>query len=122
MNTSMGKQRGVTLSGLLFVAIALVFIAVLGMKILPDVLDYYAILKDIKATAQDPSLREATLPEIRKAFERRLLMDNVSGFSGSDLDINKQGSDIVINFAYSKKISLSNKVSLMIDFEGSSAK
>ena len=118
----MGKQRGVTLSGLLFVAIALVFIAVLGMKILPDVLDYYAILKDIKATAQDPSLREATLPEIRKAFERRLLMDNVSGFSGSDLDINKQGSDIVINFAYSKKISLSNKVSLMIDFEGSSAK
>jgi len=118
----MGKQRGITLSGLLFAAIVLAFVGAAGLKILPDLLDYLAVVKDIKATAQDPGLREATPADIRRAFDRRIQIDNVSGLSGSDLDITKQGGDILITVAYTKKIPLFKNVSLVIDFEGSSAK
>ena len=118
----MHKQRGITLSGLLFVAVLLAFFGAAGLKVLPDVLDYLAVVKDIKATAQDPALREATPADIRRAFDKRILIDNVNGISGSDLDIVKQGTDITITVAYTKKIPLFRNVSLVIDFEGSSAK
>ena len=118
----MHKQRGVTLSGLLLIGVVLAFFGAAALKILPDVLDYLAVVKDIKATAQDPTLREASTAEIRKAFDRRVLIDNVSGISGSDLDITKQGTDILITVAYSRKVALMRNVYLVIDFEGSSAK
>ena len=118
----MQKQRGISLSGLLFVAVLVAFFGAAALKLLPDVLDYLAIVKDIKATAQDPTLREASPADIRRAFDRRILIDNVSGIYGSDLDIIKQGTDITINVAYQKKVPLFRNVSLVIDFEGSSAK
>lgn len=118
----MHKQRGVTLSGLLGVAAGIVFLGAVAVKVMPDVLDYLSVVKNIKAVAQDPTLRDAPPADIRRAFDRRQLMDNVSGISGSDLEISKQGSDLVINIAYARKIPLAANVSLVIDFEGSSAK
>ena len=118
----MDKQRGITLSGLLLVLIVLAFIGAAGLKVLPELMDYMAVVKDIKATAQDPALREATPAEIRRAFDRRIQIDNVSGISGSDLDISKEGGVILITIAYTRKIPLLRNVSLLIDFEGSSAK
>jgi len=118
----MDRQRGITLSGLLITAIVLAILGGVALKILPEVMDYFTIVKDVKATAQDPALRESTPADIRRAFDRRLQLEYVTGISGSDLDITRQGSEIVITFAYTKKIPLFRNVSLVIDFEGSSAK
>lgn len=121
MQAGRHRQRGVTLTGVIVVGILLALLAAAGMKVLPDVMDYFTVLKDVKATAQDPTLRDATVAEIRRSFERRLQIDAVSGIDSSDLDISKQGTDIVISFAYTKKIPLLRNVSLVVDFEGSTA-
>ena len=39
-----------------------------------------------------------------------------------DLEITKDGIELVISFSYQKKIPLFSNVSLVFDFEGSSAK
>ena len=41
----MKYQRGVTLSGLLFWGIVLALVAVLGMKVAPEYVTYFKILK-----------------------------------------------------------------------------
>lgn len=122
MHTSMHKQRGLTLTGLMLIGVLLFFLVVLGMKLMPDVQDYFAVLKDAKATAQDPALRDASMLEIRRAFDKRLQIDSVSGISGSDLDITKQNGELVMTFAYTRQIPLFKNVSLVIDFEGSTAR
>ena len=121
MQTSMRKQRGITLTGVVVAGIVLAMAAALGLKVLPDVQDYFTVAKDAKATAQDPALRDASMMDIRRAFERRMQIDSVSSVTGSDLDITKQGADIVISYAYTRKIPLFRNVSLVIDFEGSTA-
>ncbi len=118
----MNKQRGVTLSGLLFAAIVIIIIGAAALKVMPDVLEYLTVLKDMKAVAQDPSLRDASASEVRKYFDRRLQMDYITGISGSDLDISREGSNLVLKIAYSRRIPLVSNVALVIDFEGSSAK
>jgi len=46
----MKYQRGVALSGLIFWGVVITLVAVLGMKVVPTTVEYYKILKDIKAT------------------------------------------------------------------------
>jgi hypothetical protein len=121
MKASMGRQQGITLTGVLVVGLLLLFLASASFKIVPGVIDYFTLLRDAKATAQDPSLQDAAVPEIRRAFEKRIQIDRVTDLTGKDLDISKEGREIVIAFAYSKKIPLFANASLLLDFEGSTS-
>ncbi len=114
----MNNQRGVALSGLLFWGIVIVFVAVLGMKVAPEYLTYFKIVKATKAIAVNSSGK--TVPEIRAAFGKYMDVEHVSTITPADLDISKEGNDIVIGFAYEKRIPLFYNVSLLIDFQGSS--
>ena len=115
-------QRGVGLGGLLVGAVVLGIAALLVMKVFPDVSEYFAIVKDVKATAQDPSLQEKSIAEIRIAYSKRAEIDNIQAITPADLEITKQDGKVVISFAYSRKIPLIANASLWLDFEASSDK
>ena len=56
----------VTLTGLLTWGIALALVAVLGMKVAPEYITYFKILKAAKAVAAQSTGK--TVPEIRSSF------------------------------------------------------
>lgn len=114
------QQRGLSLVSLIFVCIALILVALVGIKVAPEVIEYFNILSSVKATANDPSSKDATVAQIRQKYDLRSSIDNVKTIKGADLDITKDGGQVVISFAYSTKIPLTGPVSLVIDFEGSS--
>jgi hypothetical protein len=113
------KQRGVALSGVLVWGFIISLVAVLAMKVVPEYVTYFKILKDVKAVALNSSGK--TVPEIRASFAKYMEVEHVSTITPADLDISKEGNTIVIAFAYEKRIPLFYNVSLLIDFEGSSA-
>lgn len=115
----MKNQRGLALSGLLFWGIIICLVAVLGMKVAPEYLTYFKILKATKAVAASSSGK--TVPEIRASFGKFMDVEHVSTISETDLDISKEGNDIVIAFAYERRIPLFYNVSLVIDFQGSTS-
>lgn len=115
----MDKQRGVALSGLMIWGVVIAVVAMLGVKVLPDVIDYYKIRKSVKSTAADAMGK--TVPEIRVAFSKYAEVEHIKTITPADLDISKEGNEIVIAFAYEKRIPLFSNVSLVIDFEGSSS-
>ena len=115
----MSNQRGVALSGLLFWGIVIALVAVLGMKVGPEYLTYFKIVKATKAVASSSSGK--TVPEIRNAFGKYMEVDHISSITPADIDVSKEGNDIVISFGYEKRIHLFYNVSLLIDFQGSSS-
>jgi hypothetical protein len=112
-------QRGVSLSGLLMWAVILVVVAMFGMKMVPAVIEYQKIVQNLKAMSSGGQLNGATVSDVRKAFDRRADVDSISAITAADLEISKEGNDVVISFAYAKKIPLGGPVSLYIDFKGS---
>ncbi|MDE2586458.1 MAG: DUF4845 domain-containing protein, partial [Betaproteobacteria bacterium] len=100
----MRHQRGVSLSGLLIVSFILVIVGIGGMKVIPAVIEYYTIEKNIKAITAGGQLNNATVSDVRKAFDKRADIDNITAVTGADLDISKDGADVVIAFSYAKKI------------------
>lgn len=120
MHLDIRRQRGIGLLGMILGGGLLFFVAVLGMKVLPDVLGYFTVVKNVKATAHDPGLSGSSVSQIRTGYLKRSQVEGGGPISPEELEITKDGSEIVISFAYSKKISLFGNVSLVIDFEGSS--
>ena len=112
----MKKQRGVSLSGLVMVLFVLFFVAILGFKIGPPYMEFANVQKIFKTLAANPELKSATNKGIADAFDRARSIDNVTTVTGADLDINKDGANLVISASYSVKIPLVSNVSVLLDF------
>ncbi|MBI3141078.1 MAG: DUF4845 domain-containing protein [Rhodocyclales bacterium] len=116
----MRKQKGMTLIGLIFTGAVVIGLAILGMKVAPSVIEYFTILKNIKAIAASGETR-GSVAEVRKAYERRAAVDDTPSVVPADLEVTKEGNEVVISFAYAKKIPIAGNVSICIDFAGSSS-
>ena len=112
------RQHGFTLFGLMLWAIVIGFSALLVMRVLPTMNEYFTIQKAINKIAQE---RATTVPEIRSAFERTKAIEySISSISGQDLKVTKENDKVVISFAYDKEIELMQPVYLLIKYEGHS--
>ncbi len=116
----MRTQRGIGFFGVLVLLIAIVFVAIVGMKVAPAYIEYFSIKKAVTGMVESGELRNATVADVRKAFDRRAIVDEIRSIQGSDLEITKEGSEIVLAFAYEKRIPLFYNISVLIDFQGSS--
>ena len=116
----MKKQAGLSMIVLLIGLIVFAVFALLGMKIGPAYMEYGNIKKSVADIVQSGEARTGTVTDIRKAFDRRAVINDISIITGADLDITKEGGDVVVGFAYPKKIPLFANVSVLIEFAGSS--
>jgi hypothetical protein len=111
-------QRGITLFGLMFWAIVIGFTALIVMRVLPTLNEFFTIQRAVEKIAKEGG---TTVPEIRAAFERQKQIEySITSISGSDLEITKENEKIVVKFAYDKEIELAAPVYLLIKYEGRS--
>jgi hypothetical protein len=112
------RQRGLTLGGLVIGLFVVIIVALVGLKIVPAYMEYGTAKNAIQAIARE---RNATTPaEVRRAFESRAAIDDINAVKASDLDITKEGGDMVISFAYRKEVPLFANVGVYVDFAASS--
>src|ERR1700712_1677547 len=118
-NDSARRQRGVTLFVLLFWAIVVGFFALIGMRVLPALNEYFTIKRTVNKLAGEG--QSSSVPEIRAAFERQKVIEySITSISNKDLIITKENDKVVVAFAYDKEIELMKPVFLLIKFEGHS--
>jgi hypothetical protein len=116
------KQQGFTLSKLLVIIVIAGVFGLVGMKLTPEYIEYFKIKSNVAAVAQEVNSKpDATVADVRRAFERRAEIDHIKGFSAADLDVSKEGNQIVVAFEYERKVHLIKNISVVIDFAGSSA-
>jgi hypothetical protein len=108
------NQLGVSLGGLMAGAVIFIVLAMFGMKLGPSYLEFFAIKKAVNAIAQEK--RTSSVIEIRKTFDARATIDDISTVKGSDLEITKEGTELVISASYRKEIPLLANVGIYIDF------
>jgi hypothetical protein len=111
-------QRGVSLFGLLFWAIVVGFVALLGMRVLHTVNEFLTIQKAVNKAALEGG---NTVAGIRAVFERQKEVEYaIQSISSKELDITKENDHVVVRFAYDKEIEVMSPVFLLIKYEGRS--
>jgi|RhiMethySRZTD1v2_1073278.scaffolds.fasta_scaffold49873_3 uncharacterized protein DUF4845 len=112
------RQLGVSLTGLIIGAVILIFVLLLGMKTLPPYLEFFTAKKLITQIANEQ--RSGSVNDIKKAWQLKTAVENVESINERDLEITKEGGEIVISFAYRKEVPLFANVGVYLDFAANS--
>ena len=110
------RQRGMSFIGLIFVGVMAVSVFAIGGQSVPIFLEYKSIEKAANKAARDGN----TVPEIRAAFDRAGQIDDISSVKGEDLEITKNGDQVVVSFKYSREVALAGPAFLVYRFQGQS--
>ena len=113
------NQQGMTFFGVIFVGVALVGGAILVMQLVPAYLEFWSVKKIISTMANDSSLSGASPAELRKSFDKRAGIDNVTVIKGSDLEVTKDRGQSVVTASYEVKVPLVGNLSAVMDFRAS---
>ena len=116
MKTMMNRQRGLSLSGLLFVAVVLIFVAVGAMKLIPAYMQNAQIQQVLDAIAQDPEMQKASVKDIRMSFSKRALISDITAVKADEIEIEKDANGIALSAAYTVKIPVAGNASLLLEF------
>jgi len=111
-------QRGITMLGILIWAILVGMLALVAMRVLPTINEFFTIQKAVNKVATEGG---STVAEIRAAFDKRKDIEySIQSISSKDLDITTENDIVVVRFAYNKEIELMSPVFLLIKYEGRS--
>ena len=114
MQVSRKKQQGISLSGLIFLAVIVGLIGVFGMRTVPSFLEYRAIQKSIVVAKSTGG----SVAEMRTSFDKNADVTYITSITGRDLIFSRETGQVEISFAYEKRLPIAGNVSLVIDYSG----
>lgn len=109
------RQRGISFLGLVFVGGVLAIVGVVAAQVFPTFVEYQAVLKAVKKASSG-----STVPEVRSLYERSAEVDSITSMKAQDLEITKDGENIVVKFAYDREIHLVGPAYLTLKYRGQS--
>ena len=104
-------QNGLSLVGFIFVIAILALVVILGMRVVPTVVEYSAIKKAIMNAKIAGSVQE-----IRSSFDKQASAGYIESVTGKDLEITRTADGFNVGVAYQRKIGLFGPASLVIDY------
>lgn len=110
------NQKGGTFIGALIVIAAIVFFAILGLKLGPKYLEFINIKNAVKkvANSTDLSDRKAVITQ----FDNSASIDDITAVKGSDLVV----KDGVVSVEYRVLVPIMANASVVLDFNATSSK
>jgi len=117
-HSQLKSQRGISLIGLILSLGILVLIAMLAMKVVPTAIEYFSIKKAIVLAKNSGT----TVREIQIAFDKQAEVGYITSITSKDLVIARNGDDVDVSFSYQKKIPLFGPATLLLEYEGTTAK
>ena len=116
--TSLLKQRGITMWGMLFVIAIFVFFAMMFIKLYPPHYQNYKVKTALKNLAQQPDTFEKDRPEIKAALDRRFQIDDVDQVKlDKHLFIDKKPGSMTLRIEYEVNVPLLEGYAMLITFK-----
>ena len=107
-------QRGLSLISLIILAVIAGLLIIVGARVVPTVTEYMAINKAAKKAAAEGT----TVADVRRIFDHAQAVDYFDAVMGKDLEVTKNGDQIIVHFAYDKQIHLAGPAYLLLKYEG----
>lgn len=116
------KQQGMTFIGLVLVIAAVIFLAIIGMKVVPAYMEFMTVKKAVKRIADDPAFNTMSKKDISNAFDKTASVDYITVIKGSDLVVEKNQTGNVVSAVYQVNLPIVANASVLLDFNTSTAK
>ena len=115
------KQSGMTFIGLVLVIAAIVFLAIIGMKVVPAYIEFSSVKSAIKYIANNAAFATMSKKEIASAFDKSASTGYITVIKGADLIIEKNATGNVVTADYQVTLPIVANASILLDFNATSA-
>jgi len=115
------RQRGLSIIGFMFVAAVVVIAVMIGFRMVPAYIEWMTVQKVLAKTLQD-SKEGFSLYQFRRDFDLKASADYIDSVRGSDVEVAKEGNDLVASASWSRTLHLVGNVSLLLEFEATAKK
>jgi Domain of unknown function (DUF4845) len=113
------RQRGASLVSMLFLAILVAFVMLMGARIFPSVNEYLTIRKAISQIMHN---NPSSPGDVRQSFEKATEVEySIHTISGKDLDIRPVGDGLKTSYAYNVEIPIFEPVYILVKYSGSAS-
>lgn len=109
------RQRGMTMIGLLSVGIVVAVSAVVGLQVVPTLIELQAINRAVNKASSG-----ATPADVRSLFDKATQIDDIKSITSRDLEILQDNGKTVVKFAYEREIHLVGPAYLTLKYAGRS--
>lgn len=114
------KQRGMGAIGFIMVAAGIIFVAILGMKVVPPYIHSAQIAQIFKAISNDPAMQGASIKDIKESYNKRANINYITDITAEDIEVAKGDGRLSLSTSYSVKIPLVANITLLLEFNPSS--
>ena len=87
------RQRGLTMTGFLFVSVVVLILALLSFRVIPAYIEYFSVIKALEGALNDS--KDLTKMDVRKRVERRIGADYIDSVNANDIDVTKSGNVVI---------------------------
>lgn len=116
------RQRGLSFSGFIAGAFVVVFVALLGLKLIPAYLHSAQIGQIFREIAADPAMRTASIPEIEMSYRKRAQINDINDLRVEDVAIvREEDGSLSLSAEYEVRIKLVGNITLLLEFKPASS-
>ena len=115
------RQHGLTMTGFLFTAIIAVAVVMIGFRMLPPYIEYFTVKKVMGRTLEETK-QPFSLYQFRRDFDLKASADYIDSVKGSDIEVSKEGNNLVATASWTRTLHLVGNVSLLLEFEATATK
>ena len=108
--------------GIILIIAAVLFVAILAMKVVPAYLHSMQIERIFKVIVNDPEMQAAATKDILASYSKRATMDYINDISAGDIEVVKDSGSFSLSTSYTVKIPVAGNVSLLLEFNPSATK
>lgn len=115
-------QQGLTIVGFLLVAAVVVIFAMVGFRVVPSYVEYYAVKRSLEDTMRGGAVDPNNPLPFRKELERRLQTSYVENVKAADAILTRNGTQIVAELAWERRLPMFGNASILLEFETTAAR
>ena len=109
-----GRQRGMTVIGMLLLLIVIAFMALIAMKVVPMYIQYFTVKSTIESVRKEPQIAQMSPTDIQNAIQKRFDIGYVDNITARDLKIRNENRGRVLDLVYQDERALFYGLSVVL--------
>ena len=112
----LNRSKGISVLGILFYALLIIFTVVIGIRLVPVYLDDMAVTDAMKALSTMEGMQHFSTPKLKDAFERKLQTNFMSEMPKDAIKLEKKDDRYELTIAYERRVHLLGNVDAVVVF------
>ena len=111
------RQSGMSILGMLFIAIMVGFFIMLGLRLAPSYFEYMTIKEAVTKTATEYDADKKTIRQLRTRITNLFITNQVYGINPDDIKIYRKEGKTFIDGNYEARIHVVGRIDAIMNFD-----